>query len=637
MSQVIAVVLDFEGECYIRAANGDLKQVQVGDSLVEGDTLITYQNASVQISLGEDLVTVPANQIIEITANLSSGAIIERLDSQLNESSVEETFNWLNEVAQREQNNIETENSESNINPDTDFDEFLTALSSDGDILANLEATAAGNQAAGGGGVSFVRLVRIAGSEEPLSFSYNADSNDSFSANDGSDNTTTSLVENDLGFTINPIGEINTQTPIISGNSTAQPGSTVVINITDSNNQTQTLTTQVTADGSWSVGVESELSEGTFNVSGSIESNGLSINSQGSDSGIIDITPPNLSVNEIGVTNNPTPVFSGTTDLTAGSIVSITLTQGETVIQTLSAEVDGDGNWSSVPDTITDGTFDFIVTASDTAGNISQQVGTGEIDTITPQLSIDPLGISDDATPLISGQSDVTEGALITILITDNANFVQTLTTTVSDGNWQVEVPIELAQGDYTVVANVEDAAGNTASVTTEGVINLNLPEIIINPVPVSNDTTPSISGTTNAPEGTSISVVITDSNNELQQIDTQVNESGNWQVEVNNALSEGEFEIEVSVIFNGLSSTETIIGEIDITAPSLTVNEIGESSNNQPEISGFTDAQVGSAVEIVVTDSSGVAQNLTALVTGDGSWSVQIPDALPEGEADIS
>ncbi|MCU4677759.1 Ig-like domain-containing protein, partial [Catenovulum sp. 2E275] len=265
---------------------------------------------------------------------------------------------------------------------------------------------------------------------------------------------------------------------------------------------------------------------------------------------------------------------------------------------------------------------------------------TGEIDLTAPVLTINPIGATNDETPVISGETNAPEGSVISINLVDAQGTTQNLQAQVlADGSWQVEAGEPVAQGRFTVSAQTQDAVGNVSNASITAIFSTEeLPEISLNPIGLVNDVTPIISGTSSAQVGSEIRVIVEDSNGAQQLFITNVNADSSWSIEIENPLAEGIFSIDASV-FDETGNTANIngMGEIDITAPSLTVNEIGESSNNQPEISGFTDAQVGSAVEIVVTDSSGVAQNLTALVTGDGSWSVQIPDALPEGEADIS
>lgn len=64
-----------------------------------------------------------------------------------------------------------------------------------------------------------------------------------------------------------------------------------------------------------------------------------------------------------------------------------------------------------------------------------------------------------------------------------------------------------------------------------------------------------------------------------------------------------------------------------------LTVSAPDNSSDTTPTISGTTNAPVDSTVSLVVTDGAGDVQNLFATVQSDGSYSMEVPFALPEGD----
>ncbi|WP_373814983.1 VCBS domain-containing protein, partial [Neisseria dentiae] len=70
----------------------------------------------------------------------------------------------------------------------------------------------------------------------------------------------------------------------------------------------------------------------------------------------------------------------------------------------------------------------------------------------------------------------------------------------------------------------------------------------------------------------------------------------------------------------------------VDTTAPSISVDAPDNSSDNTPTISGKTDAPAGSVVTVVVTGSDGQTQTVTTTVKADGTYSVDVPNALPDG-----
>ena len=116
-----------------------------------------------------------------------------------------------------------------------------------------------------------------------------------------------------------------------------------------------------------------------------------------------------------------------------------------------------------------------------------------------------PSAITTDTTPTISGTTDVTAPALVTITING-----QTLTTTPSNGVWSVTSAI-LANGVYPIVASVTDGAGNPGSATQQLTVDTVPPVITIDggSSVTTNDPTPTITGTTDVASGTIVHVSV--------------------------------------------------------------------------------------------------------------------------------
>ena len=127
MAQFIATISKLTGTVYVQAADGSRRQVEVGDDLYQGDTLIRTDGSIVEISFADTtpLVMVGSGEL------LISGELTATGRNEISESAVfEETL-----------------------------DAVVAALEGDGDLLEELEATAAGG--AGNDGSTFVRLGRI--------------------------------------------------------------------------------------------------------------------------------------------------------------------------------------------------------------------------------------------------------------------------------------------------------------------------------------------------------------------------------------------------------------------------------------------------------------------------------------------
>jgi hypothetical protein len=169
-------------------------------------------------------------------------------------------------------------------------------------------------------------------------------------------------------------------------------------------------------------------------------------------SGDINSAAPTLSLDPLGSGNDTTPTISGNTDLAPGSTVTLTVTDSAGTTQTFSAIVQGDGSFTAdVPASLPEGDYSVTATATDGAGNsASVTENGGNIDTTAPSITIDTQGLGNDATPSISGTTDLNAGDTVSISVTDNAGNTQTFTATVqNDGTYSADVPADLAEGQF--------------------------------------------------------------------------------------------------------------------------------------------------------------------------------------------
>ncbi|MEG3768946.1 Ig-like domain-containing protein, partial [Alteromonas sp. 14N.309.X.WAT.G.H12] len=139
-----------------------------------------------------------------------------------------------------------------------------------------------------------------------------------------------------------------------------------------------------------------------------------------------------LTVTDPGLGNDATPTISGNTDIPAGELVSISITDADDETQTFTSTVQPDGSFSAdVPTALAEGDYTVAVTATDDAGNTITINEDGTVDTTAPTLSVTDPGLGNDATPTISGNTDIPAGELVTISVTDADNDTQTFTATV--------------------------------------------------------------------------------------------------------------------------------------------------------------------------------------------------------------
>ncbi|AMJ74494.1 retention module-containing protein [Alteromonas stellipolaris] len=133
---------------------------------------------------------------------------------------------------------------------------------------------------------------------------------------------------------------------------------------------------------------------------------------------------------------------------------------------------------------------------------------------------------------------------------------------------------------------------------------------ITLDAIPLNNDSTPTLSGNTDATPGSTVTLTVTDSAGNVQTLTTTVQADGTFSVDVPVELAEGEYSVEASVTdAAGNTATDANTGEIDTTAPAISLDAQGTNNDTTPTLSGTTDAAPGSTVTLTVTDSAGNVQ----------------------------
>ena len=109
---------------------------------------------------------------------------------------------------------------------------------------------------------------------------------------------------------------------------------------------------------------------------------------------------------------------------------------------------------------------------TDAAGNTGTSAGL-IADKTPPALSLDPVGLTNDVTPEITGTTEV--GSTVNVVITNAANVVvaQGEATVSADGSWSFVPATGLLEGEYNVTATATDAAGNASAPASPVTISL--------------------------------------------------------------------------------------------------------------------------------------------------------------------
>ena len=417
----------------------------------------------------------------------------------------------------------------------------------------------------------------------------------------------------------------------------------------------KTYTTEVGADGTWSVNVPAAdaqaLGDGTWTVN-VIGKDAAGNTVSGSQTIGVDSVAPTLSVdtlaqdNIINAAEHSQPLtLTGKTTAEAGQIVTVTLNG-----KNYNATVGSDGNWSVTlaaddVQALNEGNHTLTVNVSDKAGNGSSVTADFTVDTTAPVVTIDTVAGDDILNTSEQGQAQIisgqTSGASAGDVVTVTVGGQSFTGVVLADGSWSVGVPASvlgaLGEGNHRISVSVTDAAGNTGSATHGITLSGNPPEFTIDAISQDNVLNAqeamqplSLTGTSNLPDGSAITVTL---NNVSYQATV---ENGIWavQVPVSDVLNLANTLYTVSVsgtdsVGNSGSAGATLL--VDTVLPQVIINTFaGDNLVNNAEagvdqtLSGrVTGAAAGDTVSVTVGGKS-----YTATVGSDLTWSVKIPSA---------
>ena len=172
-----------------------------------------------------------------------------------------------------------------------------------------------------------------------------------------------------------------------------------------------------------------------------------------------------------------------------------------------------------------------------------------------------------------------------------------------------------MGEGSRTVTAAVTDPAGNTSTATEQLTVDTVAPAVTITggATALTDDPSPTITGTTDAPLGAVVTVTLAD-----QTLTGTVQSDGTWSV-TSAHLADGPHLVVMTVsdaAGNQASAVQTLT--VNTVAPLVTImgGPSASTSSTSPTLSGSTDASPGSTMTVTVA-----GQTLTALVQPDGSW----------------
>lgn len=397
-------------------------------------------------------------------------------------------------------------------------------------------------------------------------------------------------------------------TPTFHGK--AEAGSTVYLEIDGDVYQAV-----VGENGRWSINVTNELKDGDYtvvsyaqdaagNISKKVESK-VTIDTIGPEiKGGFDESTDTGSSAKDGITNSEKLAFKGTTD--AHAKVTLTI-ESLGITQEVTAKANGE--WSFELTDVPEGSYSYVISAFDVAGNasIKNVEGTVVVDRSITDFSANMSAETDSGesqedaltnskTPTFTGTAEPGSKVQVTIRPEGNGKELPTYApvTVGDDGKWSYTVPDALEDGKYTVSFNVTDLAGNEKTVELPIEIDTQISLTAQFDTHsdsgdkndyITNIATPKIQGTADA--GALIKLTLTHAETNKQiELETRANASGQWSITVPKEFAladQGEWSWTVNATDVAGNKAEPVEGKFtfDSEAPDVSVELVSETGFN--------------------------------------------------------
>ncbi len=290
--------------------------------------------------------------------------------------------------------------------------------------------------------------------------------------------------------------------------------------------------------------------------------------------------------------------------------------------------------------------YTVSASVSDKAGNPATATHGLAVDLTVPVLTINTVSGDDIINAIEHGQALVISGSSsggeAGDVVTVTLNSKSYTTTLDASGNWSVGVPAAdvtaLGSGAQTITATMTDAAGNSDDDSRTVTVNLTAPTIGINPIATDDvinatekGTDLQISGTSNQPTGTTVTVTLNG-----QNYTATADSNGNWSATVPasavSALGEANYTVTANVTDtagNSNSASHNVV--VNSALPAVTINPVAtddiinaaEAGNVQTISGQVTGAAAGDTVTVTLGGNT-----YTTTVQANLNWSVDVPVA---------
>jgi hypothetical protein len=452
--------------------------------------------------------------------------------------------------------------------------------------------------------------------------------------------------------TIDIDGLANSSTPIISGTTSLAAGAPIIVTIDPDNdsatNNSVTYSATVQSGGTWSVNTSTETPDtGVVPFEGFAKYakiTATATNAFGLSATVTGLNKP--AVNTL-ITNTTTPTVTGTWANISGDSLTVTV-NNVSYTPTISGNT-----WSvAVTNALASGaSYEVVATVTRSSTN-KVDITSNEvtIDTTAPTVAITSITTdsgtagdfkTNDTTLAYTGTAENNATVQLTLLDSQN-NIVFSSSVIASGGIWSLDrTGFPLPEGSYSLTAVGVDAAGNTATATRAIVVDLTGPIIAFTSGRSTNSSTPYITGTTDLPVGSTITIKV-DHDNDGDYAEagtatytTTVQAGGLWSVQATTPIS-GTVGVQASGTDDvGNTTTVTQPLTLNVNIPVVTISEpidaagngngtLDSSEDNSVVISGTT-ANVPNGGLVTVTITDGITTITDTAIVSNNSWSLAV------------
>ena len=457
----------------------------------------------------------------------------------------------------------------------------------------------------------------------------------------------------------------NNVAPVISGTATITAGDVLTVEVDGVEYTAGDGFLVDNGNGTWQLSVpgSNSIADGTYSVVANVTDTAGNIATDVSNNELeVDTAPPATPLVAVDLATADDSGSSNTdnnTNVSAGSfsVPSGTVTAGDTVTLYANGAAAGsvaaaaDGSFTLSSSSLVDGNYAIRYTVSDAAGNesalsptLSITVDTvTNVPTIASPIAIDGTVNSDELSSLVV-EGTAETGSSVEITFDDGVNTPVVITVvTDNTGDWTLlgnEANLSsLDDGPISVNVQATDIAGNVNNAVPVNVtLDATAPVVPVVTALVSNDTTPTLTGTVSLQAGDEFIVVLNGVSYPETGPDLTDNGDGTWQLTVpaGNALTQALYEV-VATVTDAAGNASTDIGEleleIDVTPPAVPEVQPLVSSSSTPTITGYAVVGSGESLAVAINGVTYNAGSGDLIDNGDGTWALTIPagNALPD------